>query len=162
MNRLSFISQVVYRLKRRYGMPIDIVYLVSSVTNLETGAKTVLKGAVRVSRAILLPSVIHREFAYDLTFVATNKNFTYGGHFDTTVKQLIIDRKDLPFGFEIKPGMYFLFDGVRVDVQKVEDFEDNRSYFIQAKQDNSIAVETIHYANADSAVEFEQEAEGEL
>lgn len=133
MNRLRFIAQVLYRLKRRYGEVVDIITRQSSTVNLETGVKTVTKTGVRVDRAIVLPSLIHREFVYDLTFIATNKNFTYGGHFDTQARQVIIDRKDIP-DFEIKVGMYLVFSEKRYDIKQVEEFEENTAYFIAAKQ----------------------------
>ena len=77
MNRLRFISQVLYRLKRRYGEPVEIVVRDSSVTNLQTGAKIVVVSNKHVIRGIVLPSTISREFDYDLAFIANNKNFTY-------------------------------------------------------------------------------------
>lgn len=135
---LRFISRVVYRLKRRYGQPIDILWNVSSTTHLETGKKTVQRGLVKVSRGIVLPSKIHREFFYDLVFIASNKNFTYGGQTDTTERRLIIDRKDLPsLEFEIKVGYWLIIDGKRYDVKDVEEFEQRTAYFIRAKQDVS-------------------------
>lgn len=159
MNRLRFISQVLYRLKRRYGEAVIIYNRLSSTTNLETGVKSVITESVIVKRAIVLPSKIHREFVYDLTFIATNKNFTYGGHFDTTERQLIFDRKDLP-NFEIKVGMYLLFKSRRYDVKQVEEFEDNTGYFVTAKQ--SIEADATHtiQVNAHSDIELAPIAAG--
>jgi len=157
MNRLRFISQVLYRLKRRYGEPVTIYYRISSTTNLETGVKSVIADSVDVARVIVLPSKIHREFVYDLTFIATNKNFTYGGHFDTTERQLIFDRKDLA-DFEIKVGMYLRFAGHRYDVKQVEEFEERTGYFVKAKQSiEADAIHTIH-AVADSDLGLEPNA----
>lgn len=142
MNRLRFISRVVYRLKRRYGEPAHIVERTGSVVNLETGAKTVSKRSLYVNRVIVLPSKIHREFQYDLTFIATNKNFTYGGLYDTTEREFIIDRKDLP-DFEIKVGMYLLFKDRRYEVKEVAEFEDNTAYVILGKQCLEAHAETV-------------------
>ena len=139
MNQLRFISRVVYRLKRRYGSIVDFYYRTSSTVNLETGQKTVVKDFFRVNRAIVLPSDIHREFRYDLTFIATNKNFTYGGHFDTSQRRIIVDRKDVPLGRELEVGQYCIYDGRRYELKQVEEFEERTSYFIVVKEDISHA-----------------------
>lgn len=142
MNRLRFISQVLYRLKRRYGEPCTICQRTSSTTDLETGVKTVHKTTRLVNRVIVLPSLIHREFQYDLTFIATNKNFTYGGLYDTTERRLIFDRKDLG-DFEITRDMYLLFAGRRYEIKQIEEFEERTAYFVVAKGSLEAHAETI-------------------
>lgn len=162
MSRYRFITQVLYRLKRRYGQVVDIVHRTSSTTNLETGVKTVVRDSHRVNRAIVLPSLIHREFVYDLTFIATNKNFTYGGHFDTTQRRLIIDRKDLPSDFEIKVGYYFISDGKRYEVKQVEEFEERRAYGIIGKESTDIETSNVVEVQTASDLLLSQTGEGEV
>jgi len=36
-----------------------------------------------------------RSFEYDLTYIAANKNFTYGGFYDDSSRLIILDYKDL-------------------------------------------------------------------
>jgi hypothetical protein len=161
-NRLQFISKVLYRLKRRYGEPLRIIWRESSTVNRETGEKTVTHDAFTVNRAIPLPSVIQREFSYDLAYIAAGKNFTYGGFFDTSVRRFIIDTKDLPVDFEISVGQYFVFDGQRYDVKQVERFEDARAFFVTGKQ--SLAVETANVQDISLTTEtsLTSEAEAEI
>ena len=140
MNRLAFITRILYRLKRRYGSLVDIVYVTSNTVDRATGVETTTKSGVRVQRMIVLPSVIHREFSYDLAYIAAAKNFTYGGFFDTSERQFIVDTKDLPIDFEIKVDDYFVYDRVRYDVKKSERFEENRAYFITGKQNLALGV----------------------
>ena len=161
MNRLRFISQVVYRLKRRYGEAIDIVYRTSDVTNLETGRKTITKNSRRVNRAIVLPSAIDRVFSYDLAFIATNKNFTYGGHYDTTERRFIIDRKDIP-GLELTLDMYLLFAGNRYDLKEIQEFEESTSYFVIGKQAIEADAESIIYTSALSSLSLDSTSGGTL
>jgi hypothetical protein len=138
---------------------VIIYYRTSSTTNLETGEKSVIAELKQVLRAIVLPSKIHREFVYDLTFIASNKAFTYGGHFDTTERSFIFDRKDLP-DFEIKVGMYLQFSGHRYDIKQVEEFESSTAYFVIAKQ--AIEADSLHtiHASAFSDPEFVSEVLG--
>jgi hypothetical protein len=141
MNRLAFIRKVLYRLKRRYGSQVDIIWTTSSTVDRATGDKTVLKDRLRVNRMIVLPSLIHREFSYDLAYIAAAKNFTYGGFFDTQERRFIVDTKDLPADFEISVGQYFVYSGKRYDVKQVEEFEEHTAYFITAKQSESVDVD---------------------
>lgn len=153
MNRLIFIRRVLYRLKRRYGEAMDIVERVSDIVDLQTGRKTIEKRTIRVNRVIILPAMITKEFKYDLTFIATNKNFTYGGLYDTTTRNFIFDRQDLG-DWVITTDQYFLFKGVRYDCQKIEDLEDGTGYNVIAKQCLDAEVEQIKYATVNDTVEF--------
>jgi len=132
-NQLRFISTVIYRLKRRFGVPVQLVKRTSTSVDLETGRKAVVKAFINVRRAIVLPSRQFREFYYDLAFIASAKNFTYGGHLDPDERRFIIDRKDLR-GWEIEVGQWLVHQCRRYDVKEVSDFEDDRAYYVLAKQ----------------------------
>lgn len=161
-SRLQVISRVLYRLKRRYGLPLDIVWRESSTVNRETGEKTVVKDSLRVERAIPLPSVIQREFAYDLAYIAAGKNFTYGGFFDTSERRFIIDTKDLPADFEIKIGQYFVYDRARYDVKQVQRFEDARAFFVTAKQSIAADASNVRELHLFNEISLTSEAEAEV
>ena len=162
MSQLAFISRILYRLKRRYGVTVDIVWRESSVTNRETGAKTVTKDSVRVDRMIVLPSELHREFSYDLAFIAAAKNFTYGGFFDTSKRRFIVDTRDLPADFEIKIGYWFVYDRQRYDVEEVQRFEDSRGFLIIGKQSVSVPTGNVIALHLFNEVSLTSEAEGQV
>lgn len=161
MNRLAFIKKVLYRLKRRYGSDVAIRWRISSEVDRATGEKTVVNGSLRVQRMIVLPSVIHREFSYDLAYIAAAKNFTYGGFFDTQERRFIVDTKDLPADFEIKVGYFFVYGGKRYDVKQVEEFEEHTAYFITAKQSESVEVPPLELSLTET-MSLTDEAEATL
>jgi hypothetical protein len=135
MNQLRFIRQVIYKLKRRYGQPIHLLYRTSTATvDLATGVKSVPHDVVRIRRAVCLPLMLDRTFYYDLTFIATNKNFTYGGHTDRAQQSFIIDTRDLPKDFKITVGMWIVHDKQRFDIQTAEMSEAKAAYLIVARQ----------------------------
>jgi hypothetical protein len=138
-NQLKFISAVVYRLKRRFGVPIQLLKRTSTSVDIETGRKTIVKAFVNVRRAIVLPTREHREFFYDLAFIAAAKNFTYGAHIDSSERRFILDRKDLR-GWAVEVGQWIVYQNQRYDVKEVSDFEEDRSYYVLAKQ--SVAAAT--------------------
>lgn len=162
MNRLKFISGVLYRLKRRYGVMLNLVHRTSSTVNRETGEKEVHRDSLRILRAIVLPSQVKREFSYDLAYIAAAKNFTYGGFFDTTERRIIIDVKDLPADFEIEVGHYVIYDRVRYDVKQVERFEDIRAFFITCKQSVAVDGTNIIEQSLTNETSLTSEAEAEL
>lgn len=124
MNNLRFIRDAIYALKQEFGLPVNIVWRSSSEIDLETGRKTVTQDSKTVNRAIVLPATTQRDFVYDLTFIASNKNFTYGGLFDKHRRKVFIDRQDLPPDFEIKLGYILIIAGKHYDVKGVDDYVD--------------------------------------
>lgn len=141
MNDLRSIKTILYTLKRAYGLPINIVWRTESTPNLETGKKTVQQDSVSVDRAIILPATTNRNFVYDLVFIASNKNFTYGGFFDKNRRKVIIDRADLPRDFEIKIGHYLIINSKRYEVKNIDTFDVQAAYDLDVEQVDNIDLE---------------------
>lgn len=157
----TLVRRVIYSLKRRFGLKVEILYLISTSTNVETGKVTNVRGKRTVQKAILLPTKIHKEFAFDLAYIAASKNFTMGSTYTTSERKLIIDRRDLR-DFEIKVGMWFVFEGKRYDVKQVEEFEHNAGYIITAEQDTAVAMENMYEGVADTTISVTQTGAGTL
>lgn len=124
-------TQVIYPLKRRYGIPATIYRLDSTINNVETGGQKKFYTRVPIARVIPLPENTVRKFIYDLSFIAANKNFTYGGFFDWKQRVILIDGKDLPTSFEPDPNDHFEIEGKRHSIKKLEVFEhENKAWII--------------------------------
>lgn len=149
MNDDRFIKSVLYTLKRAYGIPANLVWRTGQTVDLETGVITVTHDSVKVDRAIVLPFSRDRDFAYDLTFIASNKNFTYGGLFDKNRRKVYVDKDDLPSDFEIKLGYYFVIQGKRFDVKVVDDYGNGLAYDLDVEQLTNIdlanQIEEVYY-----------------
>lgn len=115
--------KVLYNLKREYSGTIIINRRVSSDVDLETGRRTTAIQAWQVNRAIILPKEAKREFAYDLAFIASAKNFTYGMDFETGVRRIILDLRDMPSGWRPSQDDYIIYRGIRYEVRSFEEFE---------------------------------------
>lgn len=120
---LQMIRRVLYSVKRQYPTRVVIHRRSNKTYDPETGAKTASVESWEVDRAIMLQGDTSRKFVYDLTFIANNKDFTYGGHFDTKKRRLIVDRQDLPADFEPKKDDYIVAEGQRYEIENIEDFE---------------------------------------
>lgn len=101
-NRLRQIRLVVYALKRAYGAKIYFYRQASITQNVKTGVIDRVQTKYSVNKAIILPSKMTRDFTYDLSFIAANKNFTYGALFDPEQRTIIVDARDLASGFQAK------------------------------------------------------------
>ncbi|RLC68877.1 MAG: hypothetical protein DRH97_01705 [Chloroflexi bacterium] len=133
MRKFRFLRSVIYKLKRRFGTSVTFVRIE------ETGATDFATGAVAdnylekkdVRNAIFLPYALTRNFSYDLSYIAANKNFTYGGMYDTTASTIICDKRDLK-GFELDLNAYVLVDCRRHEVKKIQEaYQDNTILIIQ-------------------------------
>ena len=112
---------IMYPLKRRYGLPATIFQLDDVTNNVETGKQTKFYNRFKIKRVVLLPRNLIRKFVYDLSYIAANKNFTYGGLFDWSRRIILIDGKDIKF--VPNPNDHIEIEGVRESIQKVEEFE---------------------------------------
>lgn len=131
-NVLREITKILYRLKRNYGLPAKL-RVVNDSYNIETGVITPSNTDYSISRAIISPRRSTRDFVYDLSFIAANKNFTYGGLFDGDQRAIIIDTKDLPAGVRPTQDMIIVFDTEQYDILKIQRAEFDRGYILICK-----------------------------
>lgn len=141
-NTLRQIKAIIYRLKRNFGTTVKIIRLSSLSNNVRTGAITVTKQTITISRGIVGPAKLTRDFVYDLSFIAANKNFTYGGYFDVSDRGLILDSKDLPSGFEPNLNDYALIDNVHYAFKEVNPLSKKFAWAIVLKQVDAIPTES--------------------
>lgn len=115
---LRQIKTIIYRLKRSYGQPLLIQYPITNVVNLTTGDMTRVYTTVSVKRAVVLPAKIAKDFVYDLSFIAANKNFTMGGYFDKDARVVILENKD--FVTEISLRDHIEFEQQRFEIKTID------------------------------------------
>jgi hypothetical protein len=117
----QFLRHLVYDLKRDYGFPVTVVKTESTTVDLESGVKRPTLSYRVIQRAIFLPARAFQSFVYDLTYVATNKNFTSGAFFNPTDRTIFVDARDTD-DFEIKVDDRILYNGEEYIVAEVRDF----------------------------------------
>ena len=133
MRKFRFLRSTIYKLKRRFGTSAIFVRIE------ETGATNYTTGVVAdnylekktVRNAIFLPYALSRNFSYDLSYIAANKNFTYGGMYDISVSTIICDKRDLK-GFDLDLNAYVLVDCKRHEIKKIQEaYQDSTILIIQ-------------------------------
>lgn len=157
---LRLIEQALYRLKRAYGQQAEIVWTVSTGPADDAGVCPVVRDSISVKRAIVLPNRLSTDFAYDLTFIASNKNFTYGGLFDINRRRIIVDRRDLPTDFRIDVvGYWLVIGGKRYDIEQADALDYNAGFEIVAKQAKQVEIGNLLKRAMFSWISFEQTVE---
>lgn len=144
-NNLRQIELILYRLKREYGLPIAVRHPTQNDSDAQTGKITRVYDIYKITRAICLPTDMMRTFVYDLTYVAANKNFAYGGLFDKNTKIFIFSKKDLKkdgVQLDLASDDDLISKGRKYDIISFDETEDNTSYLVKAKMLDSSTIIT--------------------
>lgn len=120
----------VYNLKRNYGYTVDIYRNVDGIFNPQTGRTQVQQTKIHIRRAILFPSLIHRDFFQSISFIKANSNFVQGGDVQINDRQVIIDNRDLPLGYQIQVNDYLFINRKRYDIKSRFGLEDVAQYLV--------------------------------
>jgi hypothetical protein len=128
---LRQISVVIYRLKRKFGKRIIIRQITYESRDVTTGVLTQDENDLVINRAVLLPTKVKRDFAYDLSYVAASKNFTYGGTFISGQRTLLIDNRDIPSDFKFTVKDSIIYDERRHEIVDLENLE--YAYLVKIK-----------------------------
>jgi len=140
-NTLRQISLILYRLKRNFGIAGTLRRPVTEGNDVRTGEVVITYESINIKRMIFLPRRNISDFVYDLSYIAANKNFTYGANFDTNDRWIIIDVKDLPTSYrepnktqEITTEFTIIHKTNVYEVYEVNLAEHNKGYLLRARQ----------------------------
>ena len=144
-NNLRLTRLNLYRLKRQLGVAISVWQPLINTRDVKTGNITRDYTVTFIRRGIVMPSKVIRDFVYDLSYIAANKNFTYGGYFDIDERLVILDIKDLPKGFELTQGDHLIWDNRRYEVKEFAEAEQDQGYLIKVKMLFASDNENVNY-----------------
>lgn len=117
---VNFIRNVVKSLKQRYGTSVQYQRVDSNDFDPTTGQRTIQKETWTIEKAIVSPKTGIRDFAYDLSFIAANKNFTYGAMFDPSTRLIIMDLDDLPSSLTPTVNDYLFIENNRYQIKEID------------------------------------------
>ena len=146
-NQTVQFREMLYQLRMDYGTPTDVYRIITADTDVN-GIRSWTRKRFYVPKGILLPLMLVRKFFYDLSFIAANKNFTYGGNIDLKQRTLILDQTELPRDFEITTEDMIVCNMTRYAVKDALDLDFKLGYLLsltnlvgsQPYQDLSIRV----------------------
>ena len=156
MTGSNFINRVTRRLKQRYGQPITFRKKSTNTTDYTTGVQTVVHETREVKRAIVIEQNVKPEIEEDLSYIASNRPYTYDALFDVTVVRVIVDRSDLA-GFDLRTGHEFQWHGHVHAVSGIRDFEEGRSVIVSARSATGEPSGRVHPVTVASHIRLEQD-----
>jgi hypothetical protein len=130
VGNLRQVKNIVYQLKKDWGVAMDLRNQ-TSVVDRRTGMTQKSYETISVRRGVLLPVKLTPSFIYDLSFIAANKNFTYGGLFGAGTRVVIVDGSDVPSTFTVKEDTQLIIAKAVYVVKNVETLV-NRMGFLLA------------------------------
>lgn len=127
----SFVNDAIYTLKREFGSSLEL-YIVKAVTpNLSTGKTTSNIKKIKISRAPVLQSKDTDAFKYSLSFIAANKNFTYGAMFGVSGRTIIVDSKDLPADYVWSMDQYIIYQNQRFNMKDMAQYAGGYIFMVE-------------------------------
>jgi len=130
INSLGYIRELLYELKKDYGYPLDVYTNATYTVDPKNGARTTTRTVVRIKKAILLPSTLSRKFAYEHSFLAANRPFSYGAQYDINTRIVIVDVNDVPKDFEFIVDGSTVFESRRYQIKSAERFDHRLAYLL--------------------------------
>ena len=132
-NRLRQHKNILYQLERDFGGTVVFHIPTINTYGITSGVTTRAFTDITTRKTIVLPNRLTREFVYDLSFIASNKNFTYGGFFDQSVKRMIVRRKQLRVAtVQYAPELNWTctYKDITYTVKEVNETEDGAGYIL--------------------------------
>ncbi len=154
----TFITKVTKRLTKRYGQPIQFRNDTNS-SDYTTGEQTSTYVTRDVAKAIVLPQKVTPEIEEDLSYIASNRPYTYDALFDVTQVRLIVSRSDL-VGFSLTTNTLFQYHGHMHTVTRIDDFEEGRSVLIRGRTGTAEPVGRVIDLNVANHVRLEVSSSG--
>jgi len=157
-------KRLLYRLKRQYGDLMYLYQVISSSNNVKTGVIEMDYNVYKIKRGIPLPKQLSRKFAYDLTFLAANKNFQYGAYYDMGIRDFILETKDLPRvirnSVKVDLQWHLMYQHKRYNLKEVNSYADGLAMYIVGNETVQQLPFEWHNKEVSAQIEFFQEAEG--
>lgn len=125
MSDLIFIADVIYHLKREYGVAITITTVASTIPDRTTGTKVESRSSFSINQAIALPVNMRAKFLRSIERVKA-------GFLEHGDREFLIDKIDVPPGRIINVGDRLAFAGFESDIKQVDDYQ--YAYSVTVKQ----------------------------
>jgi hypothetical protein len=145
-NTLTEVRNTMYAVKFTHGLPGYLrQYAGPNTYDVTTGISAKPYTDTYIRRVVCMPVSQLRDFIYDLTFLASNKNFAYGGTFTKNERVFIVDIKDLPYlsstgteRIKITLEDKIIFRNQVYTLKNVELYEDEHMYIMVGDRINAV------------------------
>jgi hypothetical protein len=153
-NNLVHFRRALYQLKREYGFPAALYRTVVGDTNLQTGLKSTTRIKYAIKRCVILPvNTISLGF-YSSALLKAARQFSYGGFQDQDIKNVLVDGRDLPKGFEILQEDYLVYQHKKFEMVKIAELEQGIGYHLIVNGLRGMVPNEVHEASVFQTLRF--------
>lgn len=132
-NRQTFARDLLYRLKRDFGSPVEIYTQTAETADYATGRKTVSIQKWKIRKAVVLPKDNSNPSRLAAALASV---FRTGGLVEECDVRVLVDRRDIK-GVEVGiENWWLLIEGVRYQMVKSEDYGLGVAYLLSANNDS--------------------------
>lgn len=128
---VKFVRDLLYTLKKNYGVQATVAFLLSDTTDTKTGQRNVQRKLHNIRKAAVLPVEVARQVFYDLTFLKANNAFTYGGEVEIGSVFVLLDGRDLCQPLTLKENIFI--NSKRYIIHRLSDLQHNLGYAVLLK-----------------------------
>jgi len=143
MNNVRQIRNTLYMLKKTLGFPISILTTRTLTQDIQTGEVVHDERLIKVRKVIIATQREIRDFAYDLSYIAANKNFTMGGIYDQARRVMILDDRDLPSDYEPTLNDRCIYAKTRWEFKEIQATAANVGWLIRMQHLDSQPLEDV-------------------
>lgn len=155
---MRFVRTALYALKRQYGAPVTLYKMDSKDFNPKTGQKVTVRSHLSINLAIILPDSLANKFAYEHSYLAANRKFTFGTQWNQRQRLVVIDGADLPNQYEIELEDCLVFNNDRYVIRKVDKFDSGFGFILTiTRAENNLPLQ-ITDLSVDHVLGLEQAA----
>lgn len=157
-------QNILYRLRRTFRCEASL-YFESEATkepNLETGeVPAASRSVIKLRNFISFDETARRRFEYDLSFIAANKNFTYGGIFESGDRIGLLQYVDTGEDFVLTDDHYFVFDNTKFRPFKYVKLDHHLGYLIHMRRVQTELFSQIHQHTLEHTLILEQDIDSD-
>lgn len=153
---------LLYTLERKWGVPADLYKVVVGTPNYETGNTATTKTKYHVPKLVTHETKFDQKFEYDLSYLAANKNFTYGGVYIPGDRLAILNSKYLPSTFQLSVEDHLIYGGKRYAIQRFEELDAKAGWLLHLRHTTGTKPVQTHERAVWSRVSPSQDIESTL
>jgi hypothetical protein len=108
---------------------MDYYYPTTNTLDIATGVVNRTYNVINMSKVLILPTQLQRDFDYDISYLAANKNFTFGAFFDKDDVVVLIKYADLN-GHKPEIEDHVIYLNKKWQVKKSQEYADLKCYIV--------------------------------
>lgn len=144
------VRRVLYELKQRWGVPVDLYKVTVGEPDYQTGDKGVSLTKIVIPQAVVGDFKLMRKFQYSISYIRANSNFGYGGFFEVGDIFVLVD------GVSVAEKDFMVVGGKKFNVSEVQSLLDD-THMLHLKQTSGEVFSQIHDLYVRSQLDVVQE-----